>query len=1244
MKNQKHFLVICLSIVCINTSDAQSPIKKEDRQGRLKHEFEMYKNPETGKVPNEIRRKELDFVRSEKANLNPQRIKSSNGSSQAAALDWKVRGPFNQGGRTKAIAIDSRDEKIILAGGTSGGMYRTTDSGTSWTSVTKPLDNPAVTGVAQNPLAKDTWYYITGEAKESVNTNQSSQMYIGDGVFKSIDNGVIWTQLPSTNPTNDAIQGQGDKSDWQICHDITIDPISGAILVANVGGIYRSIDGGSTWTKVLDAAGLVGFGDVIHIDVAKVDATNSVYFAGTHSSGNQAGFFRSVDGITWTEITKPTGFGGEWERILVSIAKSNTNIAWFLIAGSQLTPATTQLLQYDHSTTTWADFTSKLPKLGGNVGDFNTQSAYNMVMTVKPDNENAVFIAGTKLWRSTDAFASSVVAANTGNSTWIGGYSPDNNVSSYTGHHPDVHELIFFPNDPSKALCGHDGGVSVTANIMANDGIPAGKTKPHPVTWTLLNNGLFTTQAYAISIDPTTSGSANIVAGFQDNGNYRTTQNGASTLWTEQPYGGDGAWSATAPGGDTWYISQQNGLIERNSKGVPNGPGVNPTGHGSGTTNTFINPFILDRVDANIMYYTAQKNLWRNNTISTINVDGGPFDGTDEGWTKLTLSKALGGNITALETSVTPANVLYIGTSNGEVYRIDGANAGADATLVDIFTGKSLSTGFISSIDVDPADAKNVFITYSNYGIISIYNSKDSGETWVNISGNLEDMTDGTGVGPAIRWIHVFKKTDDSNVYYVGATTGLYSTETLNGLNTTWTQEGTTTIGNVPVSMIRSRKVDGYIAVGTHGKGMFSANFSSTSISSATDFTAFSLSEQTGTATINTTNHTISIEVAAGTDFTALVSVFTLSSSATVKIDAISQVSGTTANDFTSAVTYEVLAQDGTTTQNWVVTVSIPSDNTAPSLASLSPDDDSNNVAIDANLVITFDEDVLDGGGMFLIKKGSDDSVVESLAVSSSNITLDKAVVSINPTDDLVNATDYYVEIDATTFKDASGNAFAGIADKTAWNFTTVAPPDVTAPTVTALSPTDGATDVAIESNLVMTFNEEVVDDETGAVIIRKMSDDSMVETIEILSGKITIDKDVITINPGNDLEASTEYYVEIAANVFKDDAGNFYTGITDKATWNFTTLTITSIEDLSIKDQMVVTPIPNGVNVKFLDSKVSGTEINIYNMEGKRATYRSKSHIRNSSANMKAILKPGMYILVASTDQGLFTSKFLIK
>lgn len=941
----------------VNTSIAQEiPRIKENRQARLEYEYEMYKNPSTNQVPQGIRQKELQFVKSPSAGLDA-RFRPESAGRITSDQSWDQRGPFNQAGRTKAIGIDPRNEDIILAGGTSGGMYRTTDGGDSWTLVSNPQSNPSITGVAQDPTVQDTWYYITGEGKESVNTNQASQQYTGDGVYKSTDNGVTWSQLTNTKPES-TLFGEGLRSDWQICDDIAIDPLSGAVLVTNMGGIYRSSDGGETWTEVFELSGDPRFGDAVHIDVAEVEPAGAspavVYYASAHNSDatNKNGFYRSDNGIAWSQISKPAdGFTGTWERIRVSIAPSNSDVVWFLAHGDQLrlddlTLKPDRLLKYQHSNTTWTEVTDNIPNLGGDVGDFNTQGAYNMVIRVKPDDENTVFIGDTKLWRSIDGFATALDAGD-----WIGGYSPLNNVSQYPNHHPDVHELVFFPSDPDKALCGHDGGLSLTTNILATN-------STHPVTWSDLNNGMYTTQAYAISIDPTTENSAVIVAGFQDNGNYATDELSGTTDWIEQPHGGDGAWNAVSSGTENWYISQQYGLVERMPAGSQGAHGVNPDTRGSSSTNTFISPFILDRNDDDIMYYTADKELWRNNSISTINENGHPFNGTSEGWTNLNLSGAtLSGNITSLETSVSPANVVYIGTSTGEVYRIANAHTGSTVTLNDIYTGKGLPNGFVSSIDVDPDNADHVYITFSNYEIFSIFKSTDAGVTWTNISGNLEEevsegvpSVDGSGSGPAIRWIHVFKKTDNTNVYLVGATTGLYSTETLSGMTTVWTQEGTSSIGNVPVSMIRSRKVDGYVAVGTHGKGMFSTN---------------------------------------------------------------------------------------------ILTID---DDILPTITAKSPADDETGVEWDSDLTITFSENIKDAGGMVILKYAEDDTDVETIAVSSDQVTIEDAVVTINPTQDLEDGIGYYVMIENDAFKDIAGNKFAGIEDKTTWNFTAKAITNVEKP------------------------------------------------------------------------------------------------------------------------------------------------------------------------------------------------------
>jgi len=112
-------------------------------------------------------------------------------------------------------------------------------------------------------------------------------------------------------------------------------------------------------------------------------------------------------------------------------------------------------------------------------------------------------------------------------------------------------------------------------------------------------------------------------------------------------------------------------------------------------------------------------------------------------------------------------------------------------------------------------------------------------------------------------------------------------------------------------------------------------------------------------------------------------------------------------------------------------------DNTAPTVSILSPTDDATDIAVSSDLVITFDEDVQKGTGNILIKDASDDSTVQTIDVSSTDVSISGAVVTINPPSDLASGTSYYIQIDATAFKDMADNAYAGIADKTSWSFET---------------------------------------------------------------------------------------------------------------------------------------------------------------------------------------------------------------
>ena len=194
----------------------------------------------------------------------------------------------------------------------------------------------------------------------------------------------------------------------------------------------------------------------------------------------------------------------------------------------------------------------------------------------------------------------------------------------------------------------------------------------------------------------------------------------------------------------------------------------------------------------------------------------------------MTNTKITGDYYTAIAVSTTPANILFAGTNDGKVYKIVDANTG-EPSMTEI-TGSDYPSGYVSSIAVDPNDANNIIVTFSNYGIPSVFYSSDGGSSWTNVSGNLEENPDGTGNGPSVRWA-AFLTYNNKKYYFVGTSTGLYRTDDIT--SGTWTQEGGSIIGNVVVDMVRARSSDGLIAVATHGNGIFTGQFSSSTIISS---------------------------------------------------------------------------------------------------------------------------------------------------------------------------------------------------------------------------------------------------------------------------------------------------------------------------------------------------------------------------------------------------------------------------
>ena len=788
---------------------------KEDPAARARFEWRRLRDPQTGQIPRNIRAKELEFAKSLPTREDFDFTRNDRDQVLFKGRAWALRGPFNVGGRTRALAHDVTNENILLAGGVSGGIWKSTNGGSSWTKRTQPGQLHIITAIAQDTRSgkTSTWYAGTGEFR-GTGGSHSGTFFRGDVFFKSTDGGNTWTNLPSTQVRETP---ERFDSPFDYTNRIITDPTtsgSDVVYAATFGGIYRSTNGATSWALVL---GVFSNDAPQYTDITI--ASNGVLYATlseASNSGNPApkGLYRSTNGTAWTEIT-PTSWPSTYRRIVIGIAPSNENVVYFAgeTPGSGLNDHSIWKYTYvsgDGSGAggNWEDRSANLPAEGDPVGDFDTQTSYDLLVHVHPADENTVFIGGTNLYRSTDGFATGT------NTKWVGGYSPANDISQYENHHPDQHSLIFSQSNPNGMYSGHDGGLSKTTNNMADS-----------IAWTPLNNGYFTTQFYTVAIDPTTSGSNKIIGGMQDNGTYFTNSTSSSSPWVEL-LGGDGSFCAFQ-NSNSVLVSIQSVPVYRVIRATINDNGgltafaqVEPVG-GSGYL--FINPFLLDPNAPNIMYLAGGDRIWRNSDLSAI-----PLDLTQEptsiNWTELTNSAVTGQTITALGISKSPANRLYYGTGDGQVFRLDNAHTG-NPTPTDVWTGKGLpADSYVNCIAVDPNDADNAIVTFSNYRIISIFNITNGGTNWTAVSGNLEENADGSGSGPAVLWVAILPGSG-SNIYFAATSTGVYSTTNLNGNSTNWVQEGASTIGNVIVDMVKARAADGLVVAATHGNGIYSNTF-----------------------------------------------------------------------------------------------------------------------------------------------------------------------------------------------------------------------------------------------------------------------------------------------------------------------------------------------------------------------------------------------------------------------------------
>jgi hypothetical protein len=771
---------------------------EDDPNAQAEMEFLIQRDPVSNAIPRHIYQAEQQFAKRLPTREAMMLTKKGQSAAQTQSLGWVERGPSNVGGRTRVLAADVANSGTLIAGSVAGGIWKTINDGASWR-LTLSTDQIHTTScIAQDIRAgrTNTWYVGTGEFRGSTtNDTRWGSFYRGDGIYRSTNNGDSWTILPSTSSGTPQATDAFDFV-WNVATNLA-NTVQDEVYAATWNGIYRSTNGGTSWVNVQPSDSSTVNTSGSSTDV--VVTPTGVVYARTKNSG-ASHIWRSPDGFTWTDIA-PASFPTVAGRIVFGPARSNPNVVYVFIESANTTPASSghQLWKYTYISGNGSGTGGTWENRGGNLpSGFNTQTGYDQIVHVKPDDENFVIVGGTDLYRSTNGFTS------TANTTNIGGYNfyPNGN------HHPDIHSGVFKPGNSNVYYSGNDGGVQRANDITVT-----------PMVWTSLDNGYNVTQFYSIAISPD-SGDNGIAAGAQDNGSWYTNQPGMSA-W-QMTTGGDGTVVELAPvADDRMYTQSQSGPLNKVNRAGQSVGSMQPSGS---TRQLFVNPIALDPNDSRILFYGAGKSsaptmytgLWRNSNA--------PNGTNTVGWTALTATDpgTISGWVRAVSViGISTANrsdVVYFGTTDGIVKRVDSANT-ASPIVTDVtppgLNGGTATGGFVRCAAVDPTNSNKALVAFGNYNFRSLWYTTNGGATWTDVEGNLAGPT-----GPSTRWATILYVGNQLTVF-LGTSIGVLSTDALNGSSTVWAQAAANEIGNVLIGYMDYRPSDRTLAIGTHSRGAF---------------------------------------------------------------------------------------------------------------------------------------------------------------------------------------------------------------------------------------------------------------------------------------------------------------------------------------------------------------------------------------------------------------------------------------
>jgi len=782
------------------SEEGETVSERDQMEKAMEQEFTMTVDPKLGYIPKERLIAALNYEK---------RLMALRGSG-VNAFTWQERGPNNIAGRTRAVLIDSRDAtgNTVFAASVSGGIWKATNFKTStnptWTPVNESMGSLAVCALAQDPSNPNIIYAGTGEGWFN------SDAVRGNGIWKSSDGGNSWNRLLSTDSTTSS-----KAHNFDFVQDIVVNSqgvvfASCRSIYCNAGGVFRSSDGGVTWARVIGTQTgscstsinlqgtdleIASNGDVYACTGMTNDfpSQNGHIFRSPASNGSNVGNLG-----TWTDITP----AGTWQRIEIAVAPSNPAVIYALLEGTGDGIGAVKKS---------ADFGANWAPLPNpdwcNQGaqhqtDFtNGQAFYDLIAQVDPNNENTVVVGGIDLFRSTD-----------GGATWPQITQWARNCGSLPVVHADQHNFLFFPGSSSQVIATNDGGIYYSGNAGASwvtHTIP-NLNNANLTTISDKNVGYNVTQFYACDIHPTQTNY--MLAGCQDNGSLQFTTAGMNSV-TEVSVGGDGGYSHIDQLNPNIQVvfSAYNTIYYSRNGGTSFSSSLKFNDNGQ-----FINPSDYDDVKKIIYsgYIAGQLGVISNMasgtpTFSGVVVTG--MSGLKVTAVKVDPTVSAGGTVWFAAYDSTRA-------SSPTIFKMTNVSSGTPVVTTQLTAVPGGS--YVSSIDVDPANANHILLTLSNYGIASVFESTNGGVSFSNVEGNLPDVP--------VRWgmfVPASASIDGSTPggILIATEVGVWSTLVTGGAATVWLPQNGN-LPNVRTDMLRFRGSDGLLAAATHGRGLFTTN------------------------------------------------------------------------------------------------------------------------------------------------------------------------------------------------------------------------------------------------------------------------------------------------------------------------------------------------------------------------------------------------------------------------------------